>query len=220
MTDRTREEILESLWVLREEGMNTYERLLNYSNLENPREEIEALLREGMLVRQGEQLLFTAAGEREGASVTRRHRLAERLLADVLRVADNHLLETTACDWEHVLNPGVIESICTLLGHPPFCPHDRPIPPGDCCRRAERTVQPLTVRLADAEVGKVGTIVFIAPLSRQRLEKLLSLGIAPGCPVRLVQKRPAYVIAVGETMLAVDREIAEEIYIRPIITTR
>ena len=216
MTDRTREEILESLWVLREEGKDTYERLLHYSNLDDPREDIDALLREGFLARHGDRLLFTAAGEREGASITRRHRLAERLLADVLHVEDDLLLETTACDWEHVLNSGVMESICTLLGHPPFCPHDRPIPPGDCCRRAERTVQPLTVRLADTEVGKTGAIVFIAPLSRQRLEKLLALGIAPGCQVKLVQKRPAYVIAVGETMLAVDREIAEEIYIRPV----
>lgn len=215
MTDRTREEILESLWVLREEGRDTYDELLRYSNLEDPHEKIEALLGEGLLSREGDRLLFTAGGEREGANITRRHRLAERLLADVLHVEDDKLLESTACDWEHVLNPGVMESICTLLGHPPFCPHDRPIPPGDCCRRSERTVQPLTVRLADAEVGRSTSIVFIAPVSRQRLERLLALGISPGCLVKLVQKRPAYVIAVGETMLAVDREIAEEIYVRP-----
>ena len=39
-------------------------------------------------------------------------------------------LEATACEFEHVLSPAVEESVCTFLGHPPVCPHGKPIPPG------------------------------------------------------------------------------------------
>jgi DtxR family Mn-dependent transcriptional regulator len=213
--DRAQEEILESLWVLREEGLDTRERLLAYSNLEEPAPVIEALIRAGLLAAVGERIVFTPEGEREGAMVTRRHRLAERLLADVLRLEDDRLLESTACDWEHVLNPDVTESICTLLGHPPACPHGRPIPPGECCRRPERAASPVIVRLADLSPGREATVTFVASSSRRRMERLLSLGIAPGTKLRLVQRRPAHVIAVGETTLAIDREIASEIFVRP-----
>ncbi len=35
------------------------------------------------------------------------------------------------------------DSVCTLLGHPPTCPHGKPIPPGECCGAFQRTVRPL-----------------------------------------------------------------------------
>jgi hypothetical protein len=42
----------------------------------------------------------------------------------------------TPCEFEHLLAPNVTEAICTLLGHPRFCPDQHPIPEGACCRRA------------------------------------------------------------------------------------
>jgi len=210
------EEILESLWVLREEGIDTRERLLAYSNLEEPEPVIDELVRASLLARDGERMVFTAAGEDAGAEITRRHRLAERLLADVLQLKDDRLLESTACDWEHVLNADVIESVCALLGHPPLCPHGRPIPPGACCRGAAQAVPPVVSRLTELAAGRSGTVTFVAPTSRKRLERLLSLGIAPGTRLRLVQRSPACVIDVGETTLAIERDIAAGIFVRPV----
>ena len=54
----------------------------------------------------------------------------------------------------------------------------------------------------------------MAPDARSRLARLSALGVVPGGHVRLVQKRPSVVLEVGETTLALDREIADEIFVR------
>ncbi|MBE7414956.1 MAG: ferrous iron transport protein A [Deltaproteobacteria bacterium] len=64
------------------------------------------------------------------------------------------------------------------------------------------------------EVGDTGRIIFIASNSHVRLDKLGSLGIVPGSTIRVHQKRPAFVIQLGETTLALDPEIIKEIYVR------
>ena len=71
-------------------------------------------------------------------------------------------MESSACDFEHILSPEVTDSICTLLGHPTVCPHDRPVPEGPCCARLARDVGPVVRRLSDVTVGESVRIVFIA----------------------------------------------------------
>ena len=78
-------------------------------------------------------LSLTPAGRVEAEQAVRRHRLAERLLQDVIAMRGAQVNEA-ACEFEHSLHHGVDEYICTLLGHPTTCPHGRPIPPGRCCR--------------------------------------------------------------------------------------
>ena len=77
---------------------------------------------------------ITNKGQKTGKSVVRRNRLGERLLADVLALQDIDVVET-ACKFEHILNEGVEEAICTILGHPSYCPHGKPIPKGACCSK-------------------------------------------------------------------------------------
>jgi Fe2+ transport system protein FeoA len=71
------------------------------------------------------------------------------------------------------------------------------------------------VKLTEMEVGKEGKVTFIVPASRRRLEHLLILGVTQGSTLKLVQKRPAFVLALGELTLAMGREIADGIYVRP-----
>lgn len=71
------------------------------------------------------------------------------------------------------------------------------------------------VKLTDLEAGREGEVTFIVPGSRHRVEHLLILGVTPGCTLKLVQKRPAFVLALGELTLAIGREIADGIYVRP-----
>ncbi len=54
----------------------------------------------------------------------------------------------------------------------------------------------------------------MAPGSRGRLTRLSGLGVVPGSKVRLVQKRPSVVLEIGATTLAIDRVIADEIYVK------
>jgi DtxR family Mn-dependent transcriptional regulator len=75
-------------------------------------------------------------------------------------------------------------------------------------------MEPLVRRLADLQLGEQGSIVFMTPDSRSRLSRLSGLGVVPGNTLRLVQKRPSVVVEVGATTLALDRTIADEIYVK------
>jgi len=81
---------------------------------------------------------FTPAGQQRAADVIRRHRLAERLFTQTLKVQNEDEIEQQACKFEHILSPEVTEKICSFLGHPNTCPHGSPIPAGECCEKAGR----------------------------------------------------------------------------------
>lgn len=213
VTRHQKEEILESCWELRERGRPIAKEGLPSVNGLAPSAIVEELLAEGFLEESGGELSFTSKGQNTAAFVVRRKRLAEVLLNEVLEVGTPHM-ESSACDLEHILSPTVTERICTFLGHPPTCPHGRPIPSGPCCAQLAKKMDPLVTSLANFDVGKTARIVFIAPKSHDRLDRLSSLGVIPGKKVRLHQKHPSFVIQVGETELALDAEIVREIYVR------
>lgn len=67
-------------------------------------------------------------------------------------------MEEAACQVEHIVKKGIEEKICRLLGHPETCPHGKPIPPGDCCRKARETKVKFVAPLASLKPGETGTI--------------------------------------------------------------
>ena len=79
---------------------------------------------------------FTAQGELRAANVIRRHRLAEKLFTEALHIENESVIEEQACKFEHILSFEATDKICEFLGHPKFCPHGSPIPPGCCCTQA------------------------------------------------------------------------------------
>lgn len=105
--------------------------------------------------------------------------------------------------------------MCAFLGHPPTCPHDRPIPRGRCCEKFTHEVQPLVTPLASGEIGGEYRVVFIATRSHPRLDRLCALGLAPGAGLRLYQRLPAFVVQVGGTDIALEPEIAADIFVVP-----
>jgi DtxR family Mn-dependent transcriptional regulator len=70
------------------------------------------------------------------------------------------------------------------------------------------------MRLSTFEVGARGRIVFIVPSEAARLNRLGSIGIAAGSILKLIQKTPSYVIQVDETTVALDPDIAKEIFVK------
>lgn len=158
-------------------------------------------------------LRLTEEGERQASEVVRRHRLAERMLTDVLELP-SEAVEADACRMEHVLSAGVSEAICTLLGHPRFCPHGSAIPRGRCCAEAlgkvESVLKPLD-RLAEGERGRVAYLVFPDGPDAQRL---LAMGLVPGAEVAVDQVRPAFVVSVGENVIAMEGSVASGVYVR------
>ena len=70
---------------------------------------------------------LTDTGRRIATDVLRKHRLAERLLVDVLGIGHEHVHEE-ACRWEHVISDRVAERLEEFLGNPSTSPYGNPIP--------------------------------------------------------------------------------------------
>ena len=226
LTER-QEEILEILWIKTiEEGRAHLSReeleiaLAQSTNREQTRPDnakydeqvIKELEKEGYLICDA-GIGLTDAGSPLGENVVRRHRLAERLLADVLD-AWNEVNHEKACKFEHLLDRGLDESICTLLGHPKFCPHGKPIPAGKCCLETRVSTSRVVSALSGLRDGQKGTVAYIAAEKLAQLRKLTAMGILPGAPISVLQTSPAFLLESGHTQFAVDREIADSIYVR------
>ncbi|CAM3602545.1 metal-dependent transcriptional regulator [Isoptericola cucumis] len=84
--------------------------------------------RDGLVVVTGDRHLeLTDAGQTKATRVMRKHRLAERLLTDVIKLDWEHV-HTEACRWEHVMSDLVEKRLVTLLDHPHMDPYGNPIP--------------------------------------------------------------------------------------------
>ncbi|MBN2720266.1 MAG: metal-dependent transcriptional regulator, partial [Proteobacteria bacterium] len=110
--------------------------------------------------------------------------------------------------------PEIEEKICELLGHPRFCPHGKPIPPGECCDRAEGQVNQTVVPMSDLRQGESGAIAYVQTGDSDKLKKLMAMGILPGEPVALERRFPSFVFTVGRSRYAVDEEMARAIFVR------
>lgn len=155
---------------------------------------------------------LTERGCATGRDVVRRHRLAECLLRDVLGVQIEDINED-ACRIEHIIQHGLDEKTCILLGHPKTCPHGKPIPPGACCERAQaedlREVKPL----CEGKTEEAGVVAYLSTRENREIQKLMALGILPGVQVKLIQRYPSYVFQMGYSQFTIDRELAEKIYV-------
>jgi len=139
------EEYLEAIHELEEEGTVVIQaRLAERVGHSAPSvsEMVRRLKAEGYIELAGRQLELTGKGRHLAESVVRKHRLAERLLTDVIGLAwDKAHVE--ACRWEHVISDEVEARLVEVLGHPTTCPHGNPIP-GTVATEEERGVVPLT----------------------------------------------------------------------------
>jgi DtxR family transcriptional regulator, iron-dependent repressor len=92
------------------------------------------------VTRDGRLLYLTESGQALAERVVRTHRLAERLLVDVIGL-EWHKVHREAGRWEHVISDDVEARLVELLGDPSTCPHGNPIPgshsptPSDPCGR-------------------------------------------------------------------------------------
>lgn len=130
----------------------------------------------GLIEVNGHTLTLTSSGRELATSVVRKHRLAERLLADVIGLPW-HLVYAEADRWEHVISDEVEALMVELLGNPTTCPHGYPIPGSD--------FQPVpTTLLADASVGdrvRLNRVMELVNFDREALVYLEERHFLPGC---------------------------------------
>jgi len=211
MQRHEREEYLETLWHLMENNELDVAGFKSHTSAFDDRI-LNTLQEDGFIILKGEKIELTGKGTAYAEQVIRRHRLAERLLTDVLGMEQGDI-ETGACEFEHVLAPELVDSICTLLGHPRECPHGGKIPEGECCRQAFTTVSSVVRPLADAQVGEEVKVAYVNTRSNSRMHKLSHFGIIPGARVSVHQRYPSFVIVCGSNQIALEEEIAREIYV-------
>ncbi len=206
------EEILEYLWRMNNE---MGKEVVKWEELKEDKKapEINELLALNYIHVSDEGLRLKKNGYEEAEKTVRRHRLAERLMVDVFDLKES-LIEETACRFEHLLRREVQDSICTLLGHPNYCPHHKPIPPGRCCRKAERVVEPIIISATELKKNSKGIVAFLHVQNNNKLQKLMAMGILPGIDIEVVQKFPSYVFRIGQAYIALDKEMARGVLVR------
>lgn len=208
LTDRA-EEIMETLWT---EIVEKKKESCDVSILKDD-DSLKELSSSGYVKSRGSLLSLTKKGREEAKNCIRRHRLAERLFADVLDVKGKSVHENS-CKLEHMLHKGLDENICTLLGHPKTCPHGKPIPEGNCCRGIKKAPKKMIMPLTDLGKNKKAEVSYLQTQNRNALQKMIAMGMLPKTKVSLIQKFPSYVLQVGKSQFAIDKELAGNVYVR------
>lgn len=207
------EEVLEEIWCRRELEEDSVAGLISGSKEPEVETILQELVKKDYISLEDDRVELKPRGNARAGKVVRRHRLAERLLLDLFDLNQEEG-ERAACLMEHILSPVVTDAVCTFLGHPPTCPHGRAIPQGLCCREPDGAVKPVIFRLSELAPGQPARITLIAHTAQKRMDRLGSFGLVPGTKVTLRQRHPAMVIEMEGSSLALDSEIAGEIYVR------
>ncbi|NUM36083.1 MAG: metal-dependent transcriptional regulator [Candidatus Brocadiae bacterium] len=206
------EMFLKEVWCLREKQKNNIASLQPIFPQKQWVSLLKTLSESGFIVSSDDSIEFTDKGEACTQAIIRRRRLTELLLYNILNVSLN-ISTSNACKIEHLISDEVTERICAFLGHPTQCPHGNPIPPGHCCSKHE-SVRPLIEPLTNFSPGEKGKVIFIAGNDSNRLNRLTSLGVYPGTVLTLRQRKPAAIVRVGETDIALEPSLAKKIYCR------
>ena len=206
------EEILEALWIATEEKGQGYADLEKIKVAADDPAYQELATLAFIEVKAG-RAYFRPEGKEEGRKTIRRHRLAERLMMDVLNIR-GETGNDKACQFEHLLNEGVDVKVCTMLNHPATCPHGKPIPPGECCDEARRKGDLGVVPLTELKSNEEGEIAYIQTEDDKKMQKLMAMGVLPGNRIFLIQTFPSYIFRVGFSEFAIDTNMAREIFVR------
>lgn len=204
-----------TVWELEEEGIPPIRaRLSERLQLSAPSvsETVARLEDEGLLHLGDDRTLeLTPEGRRLAVSVMRKHRLAERLLVDVIGIgwADVH---PEACRWEHVISDEVEERLVELLDSPTHCPHGNPIPglvedPGDDL---------VTLDEAADDLGEV-TVARISEQLQgdvQEMTQLAEAGVGPEARLRVERDGDGVALDAGRGRLVLDATTSQLIYVR------
>jgi DtxR family Mn-dependent transcriptional regulator len=174
---------------------------------------------------------LTEKGTQEAKKVTRKHRLLETFLSDVLHIGKDKV-HTQACEMEHVLSDEAEESLCRFLRHPDVCSDDGETIPAcnlpfanceECIQLHNRGLEEVGKRketlvpLSELKEGQSGKISFIRG-GHTVLQRLLDMGLTPSTKVTLMKAAPfegPIQVLVRGSKLALGRGIASKVFVDP-----
>ncbi len=178
--------------------------------------------RDGLLTVKGDrQLELSAKGRQLATRVMRKHRLAERLLTDIIGLEIEYVHEE-ACRWEHVMSEQVERRLVELLDHPSESPYGNPIPGlselGESLMDTEflEGVVPMTkaVGVSDEPIRLVVRRIS-EPLQTDAevMSVLRRVGVLPGNDVLVSQGHDGVIVARQGETAEIDSESAAHIFV-------
>jgi len=209
------EEILEAVCVVAETSSPTFETIQRRCPDQLTEKDLARLEEQGYLTHSDSDVFLTEKGRHKARSLVRCHRLAESLLYTVFDL-DWEGREKLACQAEHTLVPELADGICTLLGHPTECPDGKPIPQGVCCVKQQQMIDRKVIPLSELGLGCDAKLLFVKPKYRDRLHEISRVGLTPGVIVTLRQRSPSYRIRYDGTEMALDHQVAQDLFVCPI----
>jgi DtxR family Mn-dependent transcriptional regulator len=193
MHDAT-EEYLETILEIEEEGIVPIRaRLVERLGLSAAAvsEQVNRLVEQGYAELRGDRtLVLTDSGRALAISIVRRHRLAERLLLDVIGL-EWEKVHREADRWEHAISADVEEKLVELLGDPATCPHGNPIPGSG--HRGE-VVQSVVLTQALPGRIRVARISEKVEMDDDALRLLAGARLIPGSEASVVSSGPDGVV--------------------------
>lgn len=182
-------------------------------------EHIHRMEKQGLVkVSDDNSVSLTASGKKRATSVVRRHRLAERLLVDVIGL-DWGKAHKEADRWEHVISDDVEEKLVALLDNPETCPHGNPIPNADGSQsEAAIASYKNAVALNDAHEMRSWIIRRIGErieMNDEALEFVSLNKLIPGTSISITKKTATDIVVVlqGNKELNVPRAIGQSMYV-------
>jgi DtxR family Mn-dependent transcriptional regulator len=211
------EEYLETMLSLSEEGVPVIQaRIAERLGRSAPSvsEMLDRLREDGYVVRDGRRLSLTESGQALAEKVVRKHRLAERLLVDVIGL-EWHKVHREAGRWEHVISDDVEARLVELLGDPATCPHGNPIP-GSHSQAPSTPVRPL----AEVEAGERVRLFRISEEVESNLGSLTLLdegGFIPGVVAKVgdrdLEGNVGVTVEGGREAIRVPRDLSDRLYV-------
>ncbi len=222
----TTEMYLKTIYELTEEGITPLRaRIAERLGHSGPTvsQTVARMERDGLVVLAGDRHLeLTEAGMARATRVMRKHRLAERLLTDVIGL-DWTLVHDEACRWEHVMSEQVEKQLATLLEHPHFDPYGNPIPGlAEIGETASATgFLDGVVSLVDADGPTGGAVAVVARIGEpvqvdiELLGRLAEAGVTPGARVSVDRTDGTVTVGtpVSDSVLDLPDEVARHIYV-------
>jgi DtxR family Mn-dependent transcriptional regulator len=207
------EEYLEAIHELGEEGMVVIQaRLAERLGHSAPAvsEMIKRLRDEGYVQVRGRSLVLTDQGRRVAESVVRKHRLAERLLTDIIGLPwEKAHLE--AGRWEHVISDEVEARLVEVLGHPTTCPHGNPIP-------GSGGIGPILSALSESRRGdhvRLERVTEQVEIDLDSLAYLSAAGFVPGTEATVSSRAPdgTLILDLGARSIALGPALAQQLFV-------
>ena len=212
------EQYLAAIWELEEEGVTVIQARLSERvghAAPSVSEMVRRLQTEGYVQVEGRVLGMTIEGRQRAVSVVRKHRLAERLLTDVIGIPW-HRTHDEACRWEHVISDEVEAHLVVLLKNPATCPHGNSIPGSG---GPERDLS----ALAESEPGDRIRLERVTEQVEVDLDALVYLdehGFVPGAAGEVKSKAPdgTLTVELDGTTIALGPALANQLFVAKVLS--